>query len=92
MLRLIEISKDGSCAENRFKVTAQVQAIIDHTLTFYDTINVTSPWASYLGVLEKDVIGVCSFKSSPRENQVEIAYHTFPEYEGRGFASAMVSL
>jgi RimJ/RimL family protein N-acetyltransferase len=41
-------------------------------------------------VLETDtIVGTCAFRSPPRSGEVEIAYFTFPEFEGRGFATEM---
>ena len=38
----------------------------------------------------RQVVGTCAFKSPPDTNgSVEIAYYTFPAFEGRGYASAM---
>ncbi|MGB9156079.1 MAG: GNAT family N-acetyltransferase, partial [Chthoniobacterales bacterium] len=39
-------------------------------------------------VFETDtIVGTCAFRSPPRSGGVEIAYFTFPEFEGRGFAT-----
>ena len=35
------------------------------------------------------IVGTCAFTNAPRQGSVEIAYFTFPEYEKRGFATAM---
>lgn len=41
-------------------------------------------------VLETDtIVGTCAFRSPPRSGEVEIAYFTFPEFEGRGFTTEM---
>ena len=37
-----------------------------------------------------ECVGACSFKSAPKEGAVEIAYVTFPAFEGRGVATRMV--
>jgi len=61
---------------------------------FYDDAGVEAPWGAYLAVDDTDaqVVGVCSFKGQPRDDgAVEIAYATFPPYEGRGVASAMAA-
>jgi RimJ/RimL family protein N-acetyltransferase len=43
-------------------------------------------------VLENDtIVGTYAFRSPPRNGEVEIAYFTFPEFEGRGFATEMAS-
>jgi RimJ/RimL family protein N-acetyltransferase len=35
-------------------------------------------------------VGLVGFKSAPRDGAVEIAYFTFPRFEGRGFATAAI--
>ena len=52
------------------------------------------PWTGYLAFSDEDVlVGVCAFKDVPNyRNEVEIAYYTFPEFEGRGHATSMASL
>jgi RimJ/RimL family protein N-acetyltransferase len=47
------------------------------------------PWIGYLAVTERQAVGTCAFKTAPAEGCVEIAYFTFPAYEGRGIATAM---
>jgi ribosomal-protein-alanine N-acetyltransferase len=43
----------------------------------------------YLVLEEDTIVGTCAFRSPPRNGEVEIAYFTFPEFEGRGFATEM---
>ena len=51
-------------------------------------------WGGFL-VLDADagqVVGACAFVNAPDERgEVEIAYFTFPPFEGRGVASAMAA-
>jgi RimJ/RimL family protein N-acetyltransferase len=35
------------------------------------------------------IVGGCGFKGAPADNRVEIAYSTFPDFEGRGLATQM---
>jgi RimJ/RimL family protein N-acetyltransferase len=35
-------------------------------------------------------VGLVGFKSAPRDDEVEIAYFTFPRLEGHGFATAAI--
>ncbi len=50
-----------------------------------------SPWGSYLA-LAGSPVGLCAFKAAPDSTgTVEIAYMTFPAFEGRGYATAMAS-
>lgn len=49
-----------------------------------------APWCGYLAVSPTaGAIGACAFKSAPEGRTVEIAYVTFPPFEGRGHAKAM---
>jgi RimJ/RimL family protein N-acetyltransferase len=51
------------------------------------------PWGSYLVHLGRRPIGIAAFKSAPDpdEGEVEIAYMTFPAFEGRGHATATIA-
>lgn len=49
-------------------------------------------WGAFLAADAETrvLVGVCAFKGAPdAEGRVEIAYFTFPPYEGRGYATAM---
>ena len=51
-----------------------------------------SPWGGYLAVDKErnEIIGTCAFKGPPDgEGVVEIAYFSFPPFEGQGYATAM---
>ena len=51
-------------------------------------------WGGYFAVDEvtREVVGSCAYKTPPNdEGSVEIAYFTYPEFEGRGYASAMAA-
>jgi RimJ/RimL family protein N-acetyltransferase len=50
------------------------------------------PWGSYVVRRGRRTIGVAAFKSAPMgEGEVEIAYMTFPAFEGRGHATATIA-
>jgi ribosomal-protein-alanine N-acetyltransferase len=50
------------------------------------------PWGSYLVRLGKRAIGIAAFKSAPApDGEVEIAYMTFPAFEARGHATAIIA-
>lgn len=51
-------------------------------------------WGGYLAVdsTTRQFVGSCCYKSSPdEEGKVEIAYFTYPAFEGRGYATAMAT-
>lgn len=68
-----------------------VPQVVRQTLTNVDAGGDESPWGGYLAVNDAQVvIGTCGFKSPPAgDATVEIAYFTFPDYEGQGYATAM---
>jgi len=49
------------------------------------------PWTSYaVFTPEGEAVGTCAFKAPPTAGcEVEIAYFTFPEFEGCGYGTAM---
>jgi ribosomal-protein-alanine N-acetyltransferase len=50
------------------------------------------PWGCYLARSDGTFVGTCAFKSAPdAAGEVEIAYMTFPAFEGRGHATAMAA-
>jgi ribosomal-protein-alanine N-acetyltransferase len=69
------------------------QAVADHSLTFLKSFPYeTRPGHLGYFVVEgesQQMVGTCSFKGRPYEGVIEIAYYTFPGYEGRGIATEM---
>jgi hypothetical protein len=57
--------------------------VITATRKLYEARGYVSPWVCYLAVAGPKCVGTCGFTSPPREGEVEIAYFTFPEEEGR---------
>jgi RimJ/RimL family protein N-acetyltransferase len=48
------------------------------------------PWLGYLCSDDASrIVGTAAFVGAPTAGAVEIAYHTFSEFEGRGIATAM---
>jgi ribosomal-protein-alanine N-acetyltransferase len=65
-----------------------VQAVV-HSVT--DADPAAEPGPTFLGVDPDDrtVVGTCGFLGPARGGRVEIAFWTFPPFEGRGWATAM---
>jgi RimJ/RimL family protein N-acetyltransferase len=69
-----------------------VREVIHQTLVMMAANPRDAMWGGYLGVdpQTSNIVGTCGFKHGPTlEGAVEIAYFTFPEFEGQGFATAM---
>jgi [ribosomal protein S5]-alanine N-acetyltransferase len=91
-MELIPISKDGKPEKEIENLHPIAENILTATVELYKTASYELPWVGYL-VLDDigECIGTCAFKSPPTDNSVQIAYFTFPEYEGRGYASRMAN-
>ena len=90
-MRLLAISEDGSVEGYDGEQNAELAEVLTHTIGLYSRVGFEAPWISYLAVDGSEAVGVCSFKSRPTGGRVEIAYFTFPAFEGRGIATAMAS-
>jgi RimJ/RimL family protein N-acetyltransferase len=71
-----------------------IRQVVGQNIAFVASVPRDDPWGAYLTVDEqsRNVVGTCAFKSGPTaERTVEIAYYTFPDFEGRGFATQMAT-
>ena len=72
-----------------------LRTVAKQTLTLLDRTGVTTPpWSGYLALdrARDTIVGICSFTAPPdSEGVVEIAYFTFPGFEGVGVATAMAA-
>ncbi|MEZ5174524.1 MAG: GNAT family N-acetyltransferase [Bacteroidia bacterium] len=58
---------------------------------FYPAVGFYPPWVGYFIYIDNEVVGSCGFTGKPENDSVEIAYWTFPEFEGKGIASMACS-
>lgn len=64
--------------------------VYDKLQSLYERIGYQEPWVGYFATINDEIIGSCGFKNLPgKDNKVEIAYTTMPEFEGKGYASEM---
>jgi RimJ/RimL family protein N-acetyltransferase len=84
MLKLIHIEKNIDISNITEETT---KAHVELTMDYYEKVGFIKPWISYLVDYQSENVGICAFKGKPVDNSVEIAYSTFPPYEGRGFAT-----
>lgn len=86
-LTLLPIGADGAVATGELPELAQ--DVCQTCRLLYESRGYRPPWIGYLVQAGGAIVGGCAFKSAPVAQRVEIAYFTFPEYEGAGFATAM---
>ena len=99
-VRLIRADRNLAATLREGSEDLQRRYGVEKTLTAFPSVSRRdNPWGGYVSVDEaKDlVIAFCAFKGPPgADGIVEIAYYTFAEYEGRGYAKgasrALVSI
>ena len=80
--------------ENWAKVADMVLETVGSHLTQTPQSVDDLQWGGYLAVdgTTRQYVGSCCYKSSPDDDGiVEIAYFTYPAFEGRGYATAMAN-
>lgn len=88
-IKLEPIRKDDS-ADKAFWGDAPLCSMVQQNqIQYYNAIGFTLPWIGYFALADGKVVGTCSFKGSPKNGKVEIAYFTFPEQEGKGYGKRM---
>jgi [ribosomal protein S5]-alanine N-acetyltransferase len=91
----IEADLDSYCAANNMHPANNGKLTQDMTALwkkFMLSVGALPPWIGYLTVDSSSniIVGTCAFKGNPnKDNTVEIAYFTFPDFEGKGYATAM---
>ena len=88
-MELIAIEENGETATSIPSAPDAAAVVVDAMTQLYTRVGFVPPWIGYFAVEDATCVGTCGFKSAPQENRVEIAYFTFPEYEGRGVATRM---
>ncbi|BBO33747.1 GNAT family N-acetyltransferase [Lacipirellula parvula] len=98
--QLLEASRESQVALEAYahaalgSMAAEILEVVAQTGEFLKAKPRPAPWGCYLAVDDAvaQLIGTCGFKAGPTADRlVEIAYYTFPAYEGRGYATAMAA-
>jgi len=93
LLRLLSSEPEEFAAQHGVRLHEVAQAVASHSLSFMRTFprETSADWFGYLVVNgeTQELAGTCSFKGPPVEGAVEIAYFTFPGFEGRGIGTEM---
>lgn len=88
-LRLIPIDRAGAPADPGVRLDEVAVQVCAATASLYESAGFVAPWLGYLALSDGQAVGSCGFKGPPMSGRLEIAYFTFPGFEGRGIASKM---
>ncbi len=91
MVSLIPIDRDGIPRGYSGSLPEVTSEVFRATAELYARAGFEEPWIGYLALADGTPVGACGYKAKPRDGRVEIAYFTFQEFEGRGYASAMAA-
>ena len=84
-ITLVAIEPDGRI-DASVELSQHAAPVIAATLDNYRARSNFAPWLGYLTFDASTNVGICGFTMPPTSDVVEIAYYTFPEHEGKGFA------
>jgi [ribosomal protein S5]-alanine N-acetyltransferase len=86
MTTFIKIPRDGNVS-GLFQYHDLTNEICQMITANYAATGYVEPWVGYLIEAEGKNVGTCAFKRPPADGKVEIAYFTYPNFEGRGIGS-----
>ncbi len=87
----VPIDRDGTPHGYAGPLPEGTSEVFGAIAELYRTVGFEEPWICYLAFAGETPVGTCGFKSPPQDGRAEISYFTFPEFEGRGLASAMAA-
>lgn len=88
---LVPIPEAGFPVLQGTSLPPEAREVIELNQSIYQKGGYQEPWIGYLAVEENQCVGTCAFKSPPSDGRVEIAYFTFPGYEGKGVGGRMAT-
>lgn len=80
----ININEDKT---QKIFASGNCQQVLNIYKAYYPKIGFHFPWIGYFILDNNVVVGSCGFTGKPQNGEVEIAYYTFKENEGKGIAS-----
>jgi len=89
-LQLLQSDTEKFCSLHGIHIGQNAGILLDvvaQTAKVHDVRGRDPKWFGYLAIdnKTKQIVGTCAFKGTPsKEKTVEIAYFTFPEFEGKG--------
>ena len=89
-MKLLPIS-EALETNNEFRDNPECQEILQMTIDYHKKIGFDPPWIGYFAKLNNKLVGSAGFKGKPKNGKIEIAYGTFPKYEGKGIGTEICS-
>ena len=71
-------------ANQHFAEITDYQDILLQTIQFFNKIGYNPPWIGYFAEKDGLMVGSAGFKGISKDNVVEVAYGTFPQYRSQG--------
>lgn len=90
-LRLVRILRSGELAE-ALQLTEFGKAVMEPAVANYPVGEGEPEWPCYVLALGEQAVGGGGYKAPPTGGEVEIAYFTAPEFEGKGYAGQTARL
>jgi len=88
-MHLVSIPRDGNTSLSGITLPEAAMSVVASTVQLYARRGYAEPWIGYLAIEGGNCVGACGFTSPPAGGVVEIAYFTYPDFEGCGFATRM---
>jgi RimJ/RimL family protein N-acetyltransferase len=90
MLELIPIKP--TLEENEiFQNIPEYQESLMACIDYYKIVGYSPPWLCYNVKSGEEWVGGGGFKGAPKNNKIEIAYHTLPQFQGKGIGAGICS-
>jgi RimJ/RimL family protein N-acetyltransferase len=87
-MNLVPIPRNGE-VDGKIALSETPKSVILQTVKLYGRHGYVEPWIGYLAVEGETWVGCGGFTAPPVGGSVEIAYGTFPGFEGRGIATGI---
>lgn len=93
MIELVPLDRPRLDILRGLASTEPLISVLAGTADMYARTGQEAPWLTYLAALEDTgvIAGTCSFTGPPEDGRIEIAYFTFPDFEGRGIGGLMAA-
>ncbi len=89
-MELIAINRDGRPERDVPGLPETATQILQAMRQHYAKFGFEPPWVGYLALEGRQCRGFGVFRGAPEKQHVEMAWYTFPEFRGRGVATALV--